>query len=96
MDPTLTSRCTHLLCESQVSNMYAQVSKLVTSIHACFHLLLERQCSLVGTPCLDCKYKFFVTCFFMICGLTSFHNAYSRFIPANAEKDAMRSRILKK
>lgn len=24
MDPTLTSRCTHLLCESQVSNMYAQ------------------------------------------------------------------------
>ncbi|XP_072110162.1 PAX-interacting protein 1 isoform X1 [Mobula birostris] len=24
VDPTLTSRCTHLLCESQVSNMYAQ------------------------------------------------------------------------
>ena len=37
MDPTLTSRCTHLLCESQVSNMYAQVSKLVTRIDACFH-----------------------------------------------------------
>lgn len=26
VDPTLTSRCTHLLCESQVSSMYAQVS----------------------------------------------------------------------
>lgn len=25
MDPTFTSRCTHLLCESQVSSMYAQV-----------------------------------------------------------------------
>ncbi|CAM4597374.1 unnamed protein product, partial [Lepidochelys kempii] len=24
VDPTLTSRCTHLLCESQVSNMYVQ------------------------------------------------------------------------
>ncbi|XP_062982106.1 PAX-interacting protein 1 isoform X2 [Elgaria multicarinata webbii] len=24
VDPTLTSRCTHLLCESQLSNMYAQ------------------------------------------------------------------------
>ncbi|XP_069770891.1 PAX-interacting protein 1 isoform X2 [Narcine bancroftii] len=24
VDPTLTNRCTHLLCESQVSNMYAQ------------------------------------------------------------------------
>lgn len=25
VDPSLTSRCTHLLCESQVSNMYVQV-----------------------------------------------------------------------
>lgn len=25
VDPTFTSRCTHLLCESQVSSMYAQV-----------------------------------------------------------------------
>lgn len=25
VDTTLTSRCTHLLCESQVSNMYVQV-----------------------------------------------------------------------
>ena len=25
VDPTLTSRCTHLLCESQVSSMYVQV-----------------------------------------------------------------------
>ncbi|XP_026575675.1 PAX-interacting protein 1 isoform X1 [Pseudonaja textilis] len=27
VDPTLTNRCTHLLCESQLSNMYAQASK---------------------------------------------------------------------
>ncbi|KAG9476412.1 hypothetical protein GDO78_003128 [Eleutherodactylus coqui] len=27
VDPTLTSRCTHLLCESQVSSMYAQAMK---------------------------------------------------------------------
>ncbi|XP_063159441.1 PAX-interacting protein 1 [Candoia aspera] len=27
VDPTLTSRCTHLLCESQLSNMYAQALK---------------------------------------------------------------------
>lgn len=26
VDPTLSSRCTHLLCESQVSGMFAQVS----------------------------------------------------------------------
>lgn len=25
VDPTFTSRCTHLLCESQVSSMFAQV-----------------------------------------------------------------------
>ncbi|KAH0627598.1 hypothetical protein JD844_003528 [Phrynosoma platyrhinos] len=25
VDPTLTNRCTHLLCESQLSNMYAQI-----------------------------------------------------------------------
>ncbi|CAH2282019.1 PAX-interacting 1 [Pelobates cultripes] len=27
VDPTLTNRCTHLLCESQVSSMYAQAMK---------------------------------------------------------------------
>ncbi|XP_029444318.1 PAX-interacting protein 1 [Rhinatrema bivittatum] len=27
VDPTLTSRCTHLLCESQVSSMYAQAMR---------------------------------------------------------------------
>lgn len=42
VDPTLTSRCTHLLCESQVSNMYAQVSKLVTCVHACFHFITRK------------------------------------------------------
>lgn len=26
MDPTFSSRCTHLLCESQVSGLFAQVS----------------------------------------------------------------------
>uniref|UniRef100_A0A4W3H9Y9 BRCT domain-containing protein n=1 Tax=Callorhinchus milii TaxID=7868 RepID=A0A4W3H9Y9_CALMI len=40
VDPTLTSRCTHLLCESQVSNMYSQVSRKTSSPSLCLPLSL--------------------------------------------------------
>ena len=32
MDPTFSSRCTHLLCESQVSSAYAQVSAVASAL----------------------------------------------------------------
>lgn len=34
MDPTFSSRCTHLLCESQVSSAYAQVSAVASALTA--------------------------------------------------------------
>lgn len=97
MDPTLTSRCTHLLCESQVSNMYAQVSQLGTCTAACFHFILERQGCALGASCLDCKYNVSYYVFFMICDFwgTNFQSVCSRLVPENTKEDAMRKRSLK-
>lgn len=42
VDPTFSSRCTHLLCESQVSSMYAQVSSVASAATAAVSLFTDR------------------------------------------------------
>ncbi len=54
VDPTLTSRCTHLLCESQVSNLYVQVrARAITTYTAVVSTTVNMPCDSVSFLYLD-------------------------------------------